>query len=431
MAEGAQQAAAALYTYAGHHHLASDALDGDGLAILTKWTQRWIHSQLHPPLATGESCRNRSFTLTEPWMGGMGSQLSSAARALGYALEHGHQLVFHRSVEQGFAGQAWCDDLSDAWCDHDDRSMQNWVAHPSACGIRDALGTPEPRVVLLCGRFNVSDASAGLFTCVDKATHERLYMTSLSQPPTALRSRLLHKAPWMHESEVWKWWQAQAYAYLLRFNRRTVDELSALRHNMSNWQLFPDDSTATLGVVQPGRIPLAPGAISMHIREGDKGIEMTIVGFDSFMTAAAKLTADHPLSFRRVVFLSGENPRNIELLRRYVASSHQAARAGNLTAAPRWYGALTRMPRINSNGYEQGTSFGVEFMTKRWLLQLLLALECDAFIGNRMSNWNLIIDHLRCTWVPKCNHPFIDVNQGGPTKKSNILSVEWWRQHVG
>ena len=30
----------------------------------------------------------------------------------------------------------------------------------------------------------------------------------------------------------------------------------------------------------------------------------------------------------------------------------------------------------------------------------------------RLSNWNRLIDELRCTWVPKCLHPFYEV--GGP-----------------
>jgi hypothetical protein len=33
------------------------------------------------------------------------------------------------------------------------------------------------------------------------------------------------------------------------------------------------------------------------------------------------------------------------------------------------------------------------------LLQLTLALEADAWIGTRGSNWNRLIDELRCVWV--------------------------------
>jgi hypothetical protein len=43
------------------------------------------------------------------------------------------------------------------------------------------------------------------------------------------------------------------------------------------------------------------------------------------------------------------------------------------------------------------------------LLQLFMALEADAWIGTRGSNWNRLIDELRCIWVDKCHHIFVEV----------------------
>ncbi len=48
------------------------------------------------------------------------------------------------------------------------------------------------------------------------------------------------------------------------------------------------------------------------------------------------------------------------------------------------------------------------------LPQLTLALEADAWIGTRGSNWNRLIDELRCGWVDKCHggtstNPFVEV----------------------
>jgi hypothetical protein len=47
--------------------------------------------------------------------------------------------------------------------------------------------------------------------------------------------------------------------------------------------------------------------------------------------------------------------------------------------------------------------------TRTHLLQLLLALEADAWIGTRGSNWNRLIDELRCIWVEKCRQPYVEV----------------------
>ena len=52
-------------------------------------------------------------------------------------------------------------------------------------------------------------------------------------------------------------------------------------------------------------------------------------------------------------------------------------------------------------------------MTQFWMLQLLMDLECDSFWGTRGSNWNRLIDELRCVWVDKCRLPYFEV---GPAK---------------
>ena len=32
-----------------------------------------------------------------------------------------------------------------------------------------------------------------------------------------------------------------------------------------------------------------------------------------------------------------------------------------------------------------------------------------ALVGTRNSNWNRLIDELRCVWVDKCHHPYVEV----------------------
>jgi hypothetical protein len=52
-----------------------------------------------------------------------------------------------------------------------------------------------------------------------------------------------------------------------------------------------------------------------------------------------------------------------------------------------------------------------DLMTRLYghLLQLTLALEADAWISTRGSNWSRLIDELRCVWVDKCQHPYVEV----------------------
>ena len=67
--------------------------------------------------------------------------------------------------------------------------------------------------------------------------------------------------------------------------------------------------------------------------------------------------------------------------------------------------------RLNSE--EQLKAFGQLNTTYTWVLQLLMALECDTFVGTRGSNWNRLIDELRCVWVGKCFSPYMEM---GPLK---------------
>ena len=63
-------------------------------------------------------------------------------------------------------------------------------------------------------------------------------------------------------------------------------------------------------------------------------------------------------------------------------------------------------------------------MTIQWLSQLFLALECDTWVGTRNSNWNRLIDELRCTIMDKCHmHVFLELGQRHEWHDYN------WRKH--
>ena len=48
-------------------------------------------------------------------------------------------------------------------------------------------------------------------------------------------------------------------------------------------------------------------------------------------------------------------------------------------------------------------------ITAEWLYQLFMAIEADVFIGTRNSNWNCLIDEMRCTVVDKCDSVFVEL----------------------
>ena len=72
----------------------------------------------------------------------------------------------------------------------------------------------------------------------------------------------------------------------------------------------------------------------------------------------------------------------------------------------------TRMPRlvgghVMSNWKQTPDESEGSFYAH--LLQLLMALEADAWVGTRGSNWNRLIDELRCVWVDKCQGVYVEV----------------------
>ena len=162
----------------------------------------------------------------------------------------------------------------------------------------------------------------------------------------------------------------------------------------------------------------------MHIRHGDKGVEMTLVPTQNYWQAAEDLAFDNPVALaRRGVFLSTEDGGAVDESRGLVERG--GAEAWRLF----WYD----VPRNNIDGRTQIQAFaGGEGggggdggggggggapsltppqLTRIWFLQLLMALECDAWVGTRGSNWNRLIDELRCVWVPKCAQPYVEVGE--------------------
>ncbi len=56
--------------------------------------------------------------------------------------------------------------------------------------------------------------------------------------------------------------------------------------------------------------------------------------------------------------------------------------------------------RLNSGPMQQLEHFRTRSaITVEWLYQLYMALEADVWIGTRKSNWNRLIDEMRCVAV--------------------------------
>ena len=203
--------------------------------------------------------------------------------------------------------------------------------------------------------------------------------------------------PAPHALELKFWWRAQGAAFLARLNDETVNALRALRTNRSAIVVSSGTGAApqhhASSMVGPGwppareadlaagarmaaAFPFERGMTSMHVRHGDKGREMTLAADEAYFAAAEALVLMNPMGLARAAFISTEDPATI-------AAASQERRGW----AMMWYD-LPRRSSLTDNPGMQELSLPRSLQTRILLLQLLMALECDAWVGTRGSNWN-------------------------------------------
>ena len=385
-------AARSLYEYADRaQHLARlDALSvrhATALAPLTARAQRYLYDWQHP-----RSCAGRKFLVSEgnPEGGGLGSNLFVATHHLAMALDMGAIFLWRWNAADDFVDPVNCAATPGIEC---------FVDAPSNCSLRDAMSVGEG---FRAGTVEVKFGNAGQALGFPNFHHVPLAfqrMWAEAGLPVEEGTAAGGKDPRAY------WYKAQVVAYLARFNRATVDALRALRSNSSNFRAVTGPGVDAARHVTLG-LPLPPGTMSAHIRHGDKESEMRLIPTNMYMDAALKIADMEPLmTTPRNLFITSEDPAALDYLPNALA---RVPEYNHWSMA--WYSA---MPRRDSNGKDQLAAFAGIIpkanLTRLWFLQLTLALECDSWIGTRGSNWNKLIDVLRCVWVPKCQHYMVDV----------------------
>ena len=168
-----------------------------------------------------------------------------------------------------------------------------------------------------------------------------------------------------------------AIAYIVRPNKRTLQELKRRTK-----RLFSGHS-------------ISPGTISVHVRHGDKQVEMRLIPNHEYVAAAEQMymSKSHSRLYKRI-FLSTEDPATV---------SH----FNQLTD---WHIQYTDVNRSNHN---MGAPFLVPDPSEEFLNSLLnldLATQCDGFVCTLGSMWCTLIDRLRSTVRCKASSPYVDLH---------------------
>ena len=367
-----------LYTSEGQRHDSWRLLPRSQIAPLTAEAQEVLIARQFP---TG-GCVGAKFLVSHGNKGhGLGSILHVATSHLSAAIETGRIFV-------------WNENAGDSYIDNDtcpgSVNLECFFRAPSSCTIKDARAPGADTV-----DFEVYNAAERLGL---SAYHVPAVMRNLWISGDRSTSRFVRPAP--HAMELKYWWRAQAVSFLARLNDATIVSIRELRRNSSAVIMSSGAGAAPLhqsnSVVGPGwppgrdidvaagalmaaAFPFMRGMTSIHVRHGDKHHEMTLVPDESYFAAAESLVMHHPMGLARAAFISTEDP-------------------GTLAAAMRerrgWASIWYDMPRISTVAVNPGLQdlpLPRAQLTRILLMQLLMTLECDAWIGTRGSNWNRFV----------------------------------------
>ena len=372
----------------GGHHIYKAGLNGDacepkefrqtywthsarqagGSALIgTAFAQNYIWEHQHP-----DDCRNATFLIWVPSRNGIGSNLHCIGQVLGYALNLNRVLLLAHDPDHPYYDPSYCKESSYHEC---------YFERISSCSLSDAALVTGVDELDLSGLTEVRWVEADR---PNEATVKLSLMPEQHFFAPSVFTQFLKNSP-IEASKHHYWWKAQAVAFLVRPNKRVLEEIEARKR--SNFHRH-----------------IRQGTISCHIRHGDKWMEAAIVEDEYYMRAIEELwtlSKSQRKQLRREIFLSTEDPSSIDYF-------------SNNTSWTTLYTLVPRKPdrRISNIQYAEQIGKANEMINS--LLNLDLALECDAWVGTMTSNWCRLIDELRSTVRCKSDGMYWDAEQKNP-----------------
>ena len=146
--------------------------------------------------------------------------------------------------------------------------------------------------------------------------------------------------------------------------------------------------------------------LKVHVRHGDKALEMDVLPAFEFLEASRYLhrqaPTNQPLSPN--VFLSTDDP---EVINSGVKWTGALAESGE-----DWRIDFTHNERANLPLYQLLEKFGGVNEMLNSLMNLDLALKCSGFVCALGSNWCSLIDELKSTSGGKAGQPYVNLGFG-------------------
>lgn len=332
----------------------------------TAFAQRAIWKHQHP-----HDCKAAKYILWNPTRHGIGSNYHIMGGALAYGLALGRVLILMDDLDHPYYDPQYCGDR--------EPSFHTCYFEPiSNCSLKDA------RAVLGVEALNYDGLTTVQLLDADRPDEKVVKILQGPQHPhfyPPLFSTFLETSP-INPDKFYYWWRAQSLAFLLRPNNRTLDELRDRKGRMYPWTI-------------------ERGTISCHIRHGDKFLEYRPTDDRAYVKALEEVLAlDGQRALKRHVFLLTDDPKSV----RYFSKLQN------------WNVTYTSVPRSEEHTVpiERALKHGRANELLHSLVDLDLALECDAWVGTLTSNWSRLIDELRSTIRCKANAVYWDAAQANP-----------------
>lgn len=343
----------------------TEAVEGSCL-VGTAFAQSLIWKHQHPT-----DCTHKKFLVWLPTHHGIGSNIHCLGQTLAVAMTLNRVLIIAEDTSHPYYDAAFCGAT---------KSFHDCYFEPvSSCTLADVAKVLSAEVMNLVNVPELSgvehDRPDELVLKLSGAPRDRLL-----RPP--ILQMLLDTSP-IDPTKHYYWWRAQSAAFLVRPNNRTLEYM-----NVQRMKVFPKDV-------------IDKGTISCHIRRGDKWTETTVTEDAAYMKVIEDLLAVADvknLGLKREIFLSTEDPEAVNYFQTLEGWSV------HFTNVP-------RKPDQQKTTMQYAREIGPAREMIFSLINLDLALKCDAWVGTLSSNWCRLIDELRSTVRCKAGGLYQDAQQ--------------------
>jgi len=354
-----------------------------------------------------EDCSNAKFLISGGFESGFGSEIHVIGVGLALAMNMGRVYVMFPDRGDSSLSDKM-NSLNSFQVDNDfcrkqgpgKLSLDCYYEPWSSCTIEDALQGTTLQGLRSSGKHLFLEEILAM-----KEAPARSYIVQLGDHgtfPDVLRP-VVDCSP-IHESNFHHWWRAMTTAFLLRPNEPTRALIA--QHRRDPEMYFDHEKEE---------------CISVHIRRGDKHLEMPIIEDETkFYESAKELwlsikNRTHTNQEKGIMFMGSEDARVILSGAEWANRNDFEVRYTNL------FDRSTVTTGLN-NTLQQEARQANKFVHNEWeYFNMILTLDghirCSAFVCTSSSNYCRVIDELRATVGHKansmnadwtCEHPCID-----------------------